>query len=161
MDTGIWISYNFNVSWNVIFCLNFPPQLFKNIKNILRLQALQKQVQAAGWLWPIGHTLPAFYLFQGREGKVAESCPTLCDPMDCSLPGFSVHGIFQARVLKWVAISFSRGSSWPRDRTWVSRVVGKRFTHWATREAQEWNTMYYIKCLMLGIGIKEIVTVIW
>ena len=41
--------------------------------------------------------------------------------MDCSLPGFFVHGIFQARVLEWVAISFSRGSSWPRNRTWVSR----------------------------------------
>ena len=45
------------------------------------------------------------------EVKVAQSCPTLWDPMDCGLPGFSVHGIFQARVLEWVAISFSRGSS--------------------------------------------------
>ena len=44
-----------------------------------------------------------------------KSCPTLCDPMECSLPGSSVHGIFQARVLEWVAISFSRGSSQPRD----------------------------------------------
>ena len=43
------------------------------------------------------------------------SCSTLCDPVDCSLPGSSVHGIFQARILEWVAISFSRGSSWPRD----------------------------------------------
>ena len=43
--------------------------------------------------------------------EVAQLCPTLCNPMDCSLPGFSVHGIFQARVLEWVAISFSRGSS--------------------------------------------------
>jgi len=46
-----------------------------------------------------------------KESEVAQSCPTLCDPMDCSLPGFSVHGIFQARVPEWVAISFSRGSS--------------------------------------------------
>ena len=45
------------------------------------------------------------------ESKVVQSCPTLCSPMDCSLPGSSVHGIFQARVLEWVAISFSRGSS--------------------------------------------------
>ena len=45
------------------------------------------------------------------ESEIAQSCPTLCDPMDCSLPGFSVHGIFLARVLEWVAISFSRGSS--------------------------------------------------
>ena len=47
----------------------------------------------------------------GSESEVAQSCPTLCDPVDCSLPGSSVHGILQARVLEWVAISFSRGSS--------------------------------------------------
>ena len=52
--------------------------------------------------------------------------------MDCSLPGSSVHGIFQARILEWVAISFSRRSSWSRDRTWVSHLVGKHFTVWAT-----------------------------
>ena len=66
--------------------------------------------------------------------EVAKSCPTLCNAKDCSLPGSSVHGIFQARVLEWVAISFSRGSSWPRDWTQVSRIVGRRFTVWATRE---------------------------
>ena len=54
--------------------------------------------------------------------------------MDCNLPGFSAHGIFQARVLEWGAISFSRGSSRPRDWTQVSRIVGRRFTVWATRE---------------------------
>ena len=57
----------------------------------------------------------------------------LCDPMDCSLPGSSVHGIFQARILEWVAISFSR-SSRPRDQTQVSHIAGRRFTVWATRE---------------------------
>ena len=46
-----------------------------------------------------------------KESEVTQLCPTLCDPMDCNLPGSSVHGIFQARVLEWVAISFSRGSS--------------------------------------------------
>ena len=51
------------------------------------------------------------------EVLVAQLCLTLCDPMDCSLPGFSVHGILQARTLEWVAISFSWGSSWPRDQT--------------------------------------------
>ena len=69
------------------------------------------------------------------ESEVAQSCPTLCDPMDCSPPGSSVHGIFQARVLEWVAISFSRGSSQPRDWTRVSPTVGRRFTIWATKEA--------------------------
>ena len=68
------------------------------------------------------------------ESVVAQSCPTLCDPMDCIPPGSSIHGIFQARVLEWVAISFSRRSSQPRDQTWVYRIVGRRFTIWATRE---------------------------
>ena len=62
------------------------------------------------------------------------SCVRLCDPMDCSLPGSSVHGIFQAIVLEWIAISFSRGSSQSRDWTWVSRIVDRCFTVWATRE---------------------------
>ena len=54
--------------------------------------------------------------------------------MDCSPPGSSVHEIFQARIQEWVAISFSRGSSQPRDRTWVSCTAGRFFTDWATRE---------------------------
>ena len=61
------------------------------------------------------------------EGEVAQSCPTLCDPVDCSLPGFSVHGIFQARILERVTISFSRGSSQPRDQTQVSHIGGRHF----------------------------------
>ena len=52
---------------------------------------------------------------QGSESEVAQLCLTLCDPMDCRLPGSSVHGIFQVRVLEWVAISLSRRSSQPRD----------------------------------------------
>ena len=67
--------------------------------------------------------------------EVTQSCPTLCDPMDCGLPGSSDHGIFQARILEWVAISFSRGSSQPRARTWVSCSVGRCFTVWATRNS--------------------------
>ena len=61
------------------------------------------------------------------EGEVAQSCPTLCDPVDRNLLGFSVHGILQARILEWTAISFSRGSSQPRDQTQVSRIGGRRF----------------------------------
>ena len=70
-----------------------------------------------------------------KWSEVAQSCPTLCNTMDCSLPGSFIHGIFQARVLEWVAISFSRGSSWLRDQTQVSCIVGRGFTIWATREA--------------------------
>ena len=69
------------------------------------------------------------------ESEFAQLCPTLCDPMDCSLPGSSVHAIFQAIVLEWIAISFSRGSSRPRDWTRVSCIVDRHFTVWATREA--------------------------
>ena len=67
--------------------------------------------------------------------EVTQSCPTLCDPMGCSPPGSSVHGILQARIPEWVAVSFSRRSSQPRDRTWVSRTAGRHFNLGATREA--------------------------
>ena len=60
--------------------------------------------------------------------EVTQSCPTFCDPMDYSLPGSSIHGIFQARVLEWVAISFSRVSSWPRDRTHIWCIGKQIFT---------------------------------
>ena len=65
------------------------------------------------------------------ETEVAQSCPTLCDPTDCSLPGSSIRGVSQARILEWVAISSSRESSLPRDQTWVSHIAGRWFTVWA------------------------------
>ena len=70
---------------------------------------------------------PAFSPIES-ESEVGQLCLTLCDHMDCSLPGSSIHGIFQARGLQWVATSFSRGSSRPRDRTRVSRIAGRCFT---------------------------------
>ena len=63
-------------------------------------------------------------------------CPTLCNPMNCSLPGSSVHWISQARILEWVAISFSRGSSWPREWTHISCIGRRILERWATREAK-------------------------
>ena len=62
----------------------------------------------------------------------AESCPTLSDPMDWTPPGSSVRGIFQARILEWIAIPISRGSSQPRAQTWVSHIAGRFLTTWAT-----------------------------
>ena len=70
-----------------------------------------------------------------RESEITQLCLTLCDPMDYSLRGFSVHGTFQTRVLDWVAISSSRGSSPHRDWTWVSHIAYRCFTIWATRES--------------------------
>ena len=66
---------------------------------------------------------------------VTQECLTLCDPMDYKLPGSSIHGILQAKILVWVAICFSRGSSWLRDWTQVSCVAGRFFTIQTTREA--------------------------
>ena len=69
------------------------------------------------------------------EVKVVQFCPTLCDPTD-----YTVLGILQARILEWVAVPFSRGSSQPRDRTQVSHIAGRFFTSWAT-----WEALKYIK----------------
>ena len=65
--------------------------------------------------------------------KVTQWCPTLCNSMD-----YTVHGILQARILEWVAFSFSRGSSQPKDQTQISRIAGGFFTSWATTEAWEY-----------------------
>ena len=76
-------------------------------------------------------------------GVHAHSCPILCDPMDCSLPSSSVHGIFQARILMWIAISLSRGSSQPRYQTQVPWVfcIGRQFLYlfptWSYLEAKK------------------------
>ena len=67
--------------------------------------------------------------------RVAKSCPTPCNPMDCCTPGSSVHGISQARILEWVAISFFRGSSQIRDQTWDSCIGRWILYHWANWEA--------------------------
>ena len=93
------------------------------------------------------------FLLQDRsesESEVSQSCPTLCDPVDCSPPSSSVHGILQARVLEWVAISFSRGSSRPRDWTQVSRIAGRCFNLWATREARSRDDKFLMLLFVWG-----------
>ena len=79
-----------------------------------------------------------------RHSVVSNSC----DPMDCSLPGSSVHGILQARILEWAAISFSRGASWLRDWTLVSFIAGRFSAIWATREAPLLAWCYSIKAVL-------------
>ena len=103
---------------------------------------------------PNVHCRQILYCLSHRESEseVAQLCLTLCYPMDYSLPDSSVHGIFQARVLEWVAISFSRGSSWPRDRTWVSRIAGRRFTISATREG---NVNYWRRRILIDYLISQ------
>ena len=88
-----------------------------------------------GWWGVRGRGYMCTYGWQKKESEVAQLHLTLCDPVDCSPPGFSVHGILQARILEWVATSFFRGSSQPRDWTQVSHIVGRCFSLWATRGA--------------------------
>ena len=76
--------------------------------------------------------------------QISQSCPTFCDPMD-----YRVHGIFQARILEWVAFPFSRGSSQLRVQTQVSHIAGRLFISWATREVPHWR--YSITKLLQGI----------
>ena len=84
------------------------------------------------------HRVSALRLPLGRQLYqcvwVGQSCLTLCSPMDCSPQGFTVHGILQPRILEWVAIPFSGGSSQPTDQIQVSCIVGRFFTSLATRE---------------------------
>ena len=82
---------------------------------------------------------------------IAKLCSALCDPMDHSPPGSSVHGITQARILKWVATSYSRGSSWPTDQICVSCIGRQIHYHWATWEAKNYscrisNNIFLAKC---------------
>ena len=84
--------------------------------------------------------------------KVAQSCPTLCNPM-----GYTVHGILHARMLEWVAVPFSRGSSQHRDRTQTSCTAGRFFTSWATREAPifQRTVAFLWKCMGLRVEGSE------
>ena len=81
----------------------------------------------------------------------AQSCPILSNPMDWSPPDSSVHGILQARMLEWVAIFFSRGSSWPRDSTWVPWITGRFFIIWTTREAGRVSWLLPIRQLQIKL----------
>ena len=81
------------------------------------------------------------------------SCVWLCDPMDCNLPGSSIHGILQARILGWVAICFSRGSSWSRGWTWISCIMGRLFMAWATRQ----STLGKVKNSRKGVTVWSVV----
>ena len=89
---------------------------------------------------------------------VTQLCPTLCHPMDCSPPGSSVHGILQARILEWIVIPFSRGSSQSKDQTLVSCIAGRFFTVWAPREAMtEWIPYK----LTPGVSVPNIYPLPW
>ena len=117
--SGWWekLELNFSLRWSprVRWLLRYPRDRQENSTTLSIWKYLSNLLGGAHSEW----------------SEVAQSCLTLCNPVDCSLPGFSIHGIFQARILEWVTISFSRGSSRPRDRTWVSCIGGRHFNFWA------------------------------
>ena len=101
--------------------LLFPLEAEIKIANLSDIyQKTQSSVQSRQikWNFPMGLSIH----LKWSEVKFAQSCPTLCDPMD-----YTVHGILQAKILGWVAYPFSRGSSWPRNRTRVSCIAGRFF----------------------------------
>ena len=122
--------WEFIMSTFKILFEDFPGHL--EVKNQLanRFDSWPRKIpHATGQLSPCTTTEPTFL-----KALVAQSCQSLCDSMDCSPTGSSVHGILQARILEWVAIPFSRGSSRPKDQTQVSCTEGRFFAVWATRK---------------------------
>ena len=137
---GLYPSHNFPLPQGKSFCLFLGPLGIlehKVVTHRLLVEYSLTKIQSDlhFHLVSVVSNIDVFHCENVKKVLVAPLCLTLCDPMDCSLPGSSVHGILQARILKWVAIPFSRGSSWPRERTWVSHIAGKFFTIRTTREA--------------------------
>ena len=121
-------------------CLENPMGRGAWLDTVHRVAQSQTQLKWLSILWDLSCLLfklqvPSSYFL--RKVLVAQSYLTLCNPIDCSLPDSSVHGILQARIPEWAAMPSSRGSSWPRDWTCVSHTVGRFFTIWATREAPQ------------------------
>ena len=100
---------------------------------------------------PFKKSMTVLYIKKIRYVLVAQSYPALCDPMDCSPSGSSVHGISQARILEQVVISSSRGSFQPRDRTWVSYIAGGFFTLWTTKYNKHGCTHWWLKSRELSL----------
>ena len=119
------------MSWNIMLLVFF----YLKIKNFILAHGPYKNWKHAGF----GQRTTCAEL-----SLVAQSCLTLCEPMDCSPPGSM--GILQTRILEWVAMPSSRGSSQPKDRTQVSRITGEFFTVWATREAQPYAYPCFHQC---------------
>ena len=82
--------------------------------------------------------------YRAKKVLVTQSCPTLCDPIDCSPPGSSVHGISQVSILEWVAVSFSKGTSHPRNQTQVSYTAGGFFTDWTMKKTHSEDCLFVL-----------------
>ena len=150
-----------NWLWKNTHNVNLPSWLFSSVQfsnvNYIVVQTISRTSYLAKWTLYSFET-SHFYLFQASGSQhsfclndltvlccflVVQSCLTLCKPKDFLSPSdSSVHGISQARLLEWVTIPFSRGSSWPRDRTCVFCIGRWVFYHWAT-----WETLTILDTL--------------
>ena len=118
-------SHGWECSWPL--SLSFRQATVFSFVQVLKLSSSLNQIHAHIYLHVFRYVCVCVVVV---VVLVTQSCPTLCNPVDWSPPGFSVPGISQARILEWVAISFSRGSSWPRDLLHYRWIL----CHWATRE---------------------------
>ena len=120
---------------------------------IWQLRTLMKKTNAS--------YIKTFYTSKSEsESEVTQSCPTLFDPMDCSLRGSSIHGIFQARVLECLAISLSRGSSLPRDWTPVSSIENRQFYH-LSHQGSSYSSKVLHKYLFIWFSKKWMRWIWW
>ena len=129
-----------------LYRMVFSPTLPPTIQLHFRMHSLSSSTR----LQLVSHLISLMMIRKWKkESEVSQSCLTLCNLIHYSLLGFSVHGIFQARVLEWVAVSFSGGSSQPRDQTWVSHIVGRRFYHLSHQGSLNYLTLnFYISLEM-------------
>ena len=122
------------------------------VKYYSAIQRNEVLIHAITWV-----TLENIMLSERSEVKVAQSCPTLCDPMDCSPQAPLPMGILQTRILQWVAMHSSRGSSQPRDRTQVSRIAGGFFTNWATSERSQTQRQCIDDSIYMNVQTSKLV----
>ena len=133
---------------------------------LIKPQMLNSSNRWTALPWYITKTWTRYPVGCMPSSSVAKRCPTLCD---CSTPGSSVHGISGARILHWVAISFSRGSSQPRDRTHVSCIGRWILCHWATRGVhtvgggwgEGWRAWCSLVCIMKKKEVWEMLRWRW
>ena len=125
----------FHTKWNMkslsffVWLISLSKMPFNYVKNRFNIK-----LYIYIYFW--GGAFLCLFIEMKVKAKVTQSCLTLCELRDCSLPGSSVHGILQTKTLEWVAIPFSRGSSQPRDWTQFLCISDWFITVWATREAQ-------------------------
>jgi len=129
---------------------SLPPNNPYFLNGVIRFYLCQGAVMR--FQWNKGQGVLETFRCQAHVKKmwITQSCPTLCNSMDCSLLDSSVLGILQARILEWVAIPFSRGSSQPRDANLLF-IAGRFFTLWVTMEAPDYRRHHWTEAAVTAI----------